>query len=168
MKIKPYKNDLADRIAELLQNARNSIVRNVNTTMVVTYFEIGRMIVEDEQKGKNRADYGKHILEDAAKRLSHKFGRGFSQRNLEQMRQFYLVYSNPQIPQTVSAEFKLSWSHYLKLMRIVDENERKFYEIESINNNWSLRELERQYNSALYTRLALSKDKKKILELSNK
>ena len=86
-------------------------------------------------------------------------------RNIEQMRQFYSVYS---IPQTVSAEFKLSWSHYLILMRINDENERRFYEVESLKNNWSLRELKRQLNSALYTRLSISKDKNQILELSTK
>ena len=84
-------------------------------------------------------------------------------RNIEQMRQFYSVYS---IPQTVSAEFKLSWSHYLILMRINDENERRFYEVESLKNNWSLRELKRQLNSALYTRLSISKDKNQIIELS--
>lgn len=105
------------------------------------------------------------MLSELSKRLISQFGKGFSQRNLEQMRQFYLVYS---IPQTVSAEFKLSWSHYLKLMRIQDINERNFYEIETSKNNWSLRELQRQYDSALYTRLSISLDKEKVLELSQK
>ncbi len=89
------------------------------------------------------------------------FGKGFSVTNIQQMRNFYLIY---QKQQTLSAKFELSWSHYLKLMRIDDTEERKFYEIESIKNNWSIRELQRQYNSALYTRLALSRDKKKIKE----
>jgi len=133
--------------------------------MSLTYFEIGRMIVEEEQKGELRANYGKQIIKTLSIKLTKDFGQGFSMRNIEQMRQFYIAYS---IPQTVSAEFKLSWSHYLILMRINDENERRFYEVESIKNNWSLRELKRQLNSALYTRLSISKDKNQILELSTK
>jgi predicted nuclease of restriction endonuclease-like (RecB) superfamily len=123
------------------------------------------MIVEEEQKGELRANYGKQIIKTLSIKLTKDFGQGFSMRNNEQMRQFYIAYS---IPQTVSAEFKLSWSHYLTLMRINDENERRFYEVESIKNNWSLRELKRQLNSALYTRLSISKDKNQILELSTK
>ena len=158
-------SNLIGRITVLLENARNKVISTINHTMVLTYFEIGRMIVDDEQDGKERADYGKHILTDLSQKLTSDFGKGFSQRNLEQMRQFYLVYSKTQ---TVSAEFQLSWSHYLKLMRIDDENERKFYEIEASKNNWSLRELQRQYDSALYTRLTLSRDKDQILHLSSK
>jgi predicted nuclease of restriction endonuclease-like (RecB) superfamily len=223
------KNELFDNIRVLLTEARKSIVRNINQTMVYTYYEIGRMIVEDEQKGAYRAEYGMRILEELSIRLTKEFGKGFSLRNLEQMRQFYLTYS---IPQTLSAElqitdnemneisstvltksspigqtvsdqfnknlqtmseesqvfkneqieisatllrkslpiphFQLSWSHYLKLMRMEDIAERQFYEIETINNQWSLRELQRQYDSALYQRLALSKDKQGIIELSKK
>lgn len=133
--------------------------------MVYTYFEIGRTIVEEEQNGNIRAEYGKQVMIELSKKLTEEFGKGFSRRNLEQMRQFYLTYSKTQ---TVSAEFNLSWSHYLKLMRIDNENERKFYEIESFENNWSLRELQRQYDSALYERLALSRDKQGIKELSEK
>ena len=158
-------NDLIKRISDLLRNARNKVVSTVNQTMVITYFEIGRMIVEEEQNGKEKAEYGKQILKSLSLKLSGDFGKGFSQRNLEQMRQFYIIYSKTQ---TVSAEFRLSWSHYLKLMRIDDISERKFYEIESAKGNWSLRELERQYDSALYTRLSLSRDKRQILELSTK
>lgn len=158
-------NRLANRISELLIAARTKVLQTVNITMVMTYFEIGRMIVEEEQKGKERADYGKRIITLLSERLTNEFGKGFSQRNLEQIRQFYSVYSKAQTP---SAEFNLSWSHYMKLMRIDDENERKFYEIESFRNNWSLRELNRQYDSALFTRLALSKDKNEILQLSLK
>ncbi len=156
-------NQLANRISELLISARTKVLQTVNNTMVLTYFEIGRMIVEEEQNGKQRADYGKHIIKSLSERLTKEFGKGFSQRNLEQIRQFYSVYSKTQ---TLSAEFNLSWSHYLKLMRIDDENERKFYEIESYKNNWSLRELNRQYDTALFTRLTLSKDKNEILQLS--
>ncbi|MPM85609.1 putative nuclease YhcG [bioreactor metagenome] len=133
--------------------------------MVTTYFEIGRMIVEEEQKGKERAEYGQQLINELSYKLSTEFGKGFSPTNIKQMRSFYLIYSKGQ---TVSDEFNLSWSHYLKLMRIDDENERRFYEIETYKNNWSLRELQRQYDSALYTRLALSRDKKKVIELSEK
>jgi len=154
-----------DRIAKLLVEARSSVVQTINKTMVHTYFEIGRMIVEEEQNGNIRAEYGKQVLIELSKKLTDEFGKGFSRRNLEQMRQFYLTYSKTQ---TVSAEFNLSWSHYLKLMRIDNENERKFYEIEAFENNWSLRELQRQYDSALYERLALSRGKKGVKELSEK
>jgi len=177
-------SDLIDKISELVRNARAGIVRTVNYTMTTTYFEIGRMIVEDEQSGNKRADYGKQILISLSERLTRENGKGFSVDNLERMKKFYILYS-PKISATVlrklvsdgkqlqkhqalSDIFKLSWSHYLMLMRIDDENERKFYEIEAIQNNWSLRELQRQYDSGLYLRLALSKNKKKVLALAAK
>ncbi len=189
------------QIVDLLQSARQRVVSTVNQTMVLTYFEIGRMIVEEEQNGKNRAEYGTSLLRDLSKVLTLEFGKGFSITNIQQMRNFYLVYQKQQTvsvksenvkQQTVSRnsqkeisstllvesekqnqqimldKFKLSWSHYLKLMRIDDENERQFYEIESLKNNWSVRELERQYDSALYTRLVLSRNKDKVKELSEK
>ncbi|MBP6385381.1 MAG: DUF1016 family protein [Pseudarcicella sp.] len=156
---------LINKISELLISAKTKVLQTVNHTMVLTYFEIGRMIVDEEQNGKHRADYGKKIIKSLSERLTKEFGKGFSQRNLEQIRQFYSVYSKTQ---TLSAEFNISWSHYMKLMRIDDDYERKFYEIESFKNNWSLKELNRQYDSALFTRLALSKDKNEILELSLK
>ena len=158
-------NQLANKISELLISARSKVLHAVNHTMVLTYYEIGRMIIEEEQKGKQRADYGKQIIKTLSERLTKEFGKGFSQRNLEQIRQFYSVYSKTQ---TLSAEFNLSWSHYLKLMRIDNEVERRFYEIEAYKNNWSLRELNRQYDTALFTRLSLSKDENEILELSVK
>ncbi|BBD45231.1 DUF1016 family protein [Petrimonas sulfuriphila] len=153
------------KVSELLKQAQSNVVQTVNKTMVTTYFEIGRMIVEEEQKGKERAEYGQQLINELSYKLSTEFGKGFSPTNIKQMRSFYLIYSKGQ---TVSDEFNLSWSHYLKLMRIDDENERRFYEIETYKNNWSLRELQRQYDSALYTRLALSRDKKKVIELSEK
>ena len=185
------KNELFDNIRVLLTEARKSVVRNINQTMVYTYYEIGRMIVEDEQQGQHRAQYGKQVLIELSERLTKEFGRGFSVDNLELMKKFYIVYSS-QISETVFRKFQntenqsveisetllrksvsipnfqLSWSHYLKLMRIEDIAERQFYEIETLNNQWSLRELQRQYDSALYQRLALSKDKQGILELSKK
>ncbi len=159
------RSNFYNKVAYLLKEARKSVVQTVNKTMVYTYFEIGRMIVEEEQNGKERAEYGKQIIKGLSKRLISEFGKGFSQRNLEQMRQFYLTYSKTQ---TLSAEFNLSWSHYLKLMRIDNENERNFYEKEALINNWSLRELQRQFDSALYERLVLSRDKKTVKELSEK
>jgi len=165
MKQTPTTPNFYNQVVELLQSARNSVIQTVNQTMVLTYFEIGKMIVEEEQCGKERADYGKKLLEELAKILTKEFGRGFSETNLKQMRQFYLIYS---IGQTVSDEFKLSWSHYLKLMRIDNENERKFYEIEAFKNNWSIRQLQRKYDSALYARLALSRNKDEVKALSEK
>ena len=168
-------NELTNKISELLISARAKVLQAVNHTMVLTYFEIGRMIVEEEQNGKQRAGYGKQLIIELSEKLTKEFGKGFSITNLQQMRQFFVVYSKQQTvsansdkSQTVSDEFKLSWSHYLKLMRIDNENERKFYEIEAFKNNWSIRELQRQYDSALYARLALSRNKDEVKALSEK
>lgn len=180
---------LFHQVAELLQNARQQVLRTVNSTMTYTYFEIGRMIVEEEQNGKNRAEYGKQILKGLSEQLTSEFGKGFSVDNLQNMRKLYLVYSNYETlssisdsnaakSETVSSisekseiplmtlHFILTWSHYIFLMNIDDSKERKFYEIESIKCRWSLRELKRQYDSALYARLALSRDKEGVLKLS--
>ncbi|MBV6493866.1 MAG: putative nuclease YhcG [Turneriella sp.] len=181
------KSTLYERISELLEQARTQVVRSVNSTMVHTYFEIGRIIVEDEQQGNERAEYGKEVLKELSKQLTKQFGKGFSVENLDRMRFFFRAYSSPKISSTVltkltkgesypdsliqqaqPTEFNLSWSHYLKLMRIDDLNERQFYEIEATTNSWSVRELQRQFDSGLYQRLTLSRDKKKIKELSQK
>jgi predicted nuclease of restriction endonuclease-like (RecB) superfamily len=192
---------LFSQVVELLQNARQQVLRTVNSTMVYTYFEIGKMIVEEEQNGKDRAEYGKKLLKGLSEQLNNEFGKGFSIDNLENMRKFYLAYSisesvtrilqiqksqpltgelNTTISQSLTgisenqkaqsliSFFKLTWTHYVFLMRIDDLNERRFYEIESEKYNWSVRELKRQYNSALYTRLILSRDKAGILKLSEK
>ena len=159
------KKDVYAEISSLLKEARKSIVSNINTTMTKTYFLIGKRIVEEEQNGNERAEYGEKLIKNLSKRLTEEFGKGFSKRNLWQMKQFYLAYSKVQ---TVSAQFKLSWSHYLILMRMENIEERNFYEIESIQNNWSLRELRRQIDSALYERLVLSRDKEKVKELAFK
>lgn len=159
------KGQLFHNIRELILITRQKIYSHVNTAMVRTYFEIGRMIVEDEQKGKSRAEYGKAQLKVLSKQLSREFGRGFSERNLEYMRNFYLIYSKSQTVSAKSNQFKLSWSHYVFLIRL-EKPIRQFYEIESIENNWSLRELKRQFNSSLYERLALTKDKAKLFEMS--
>ena len=187
-------NDLQNKVifhqvAELLQNARQQVLRTVNSTMTITYFEIGKIIVEEEQNGEERAQYGKQLLKVLSEKLTKEFGKGFSLRNLEQIRQFYLTYSNSESltrileirkTQSLTAEFKkidyqalssffkLTFTHYVFLMRIDDEKERRFYKIESEKHNWSVRELKRQYDSALYTRLSLSRDKEGILKLSEK
>ena len=177
MTSKPSNTTFYYQIVDLLQSARKKVVQTVNQTMVHTYFEIGRMIVEEEQDGKERADYGKQILKELSTILTERFGKGFSVDNLENMRRLYVTYGKSETPsrisgkansETPSRNFKLSWSHYLKLMRIEDINERQFYEIESFKNNWSVRELQRQFDSALYGRLALSRDKEKVKELSEK
>lgn len=126
-------------IRVLLVEARQSVVKQVNATMIKTYYEIGRRIVEQEQQGKEVANYGDYILVRLSESLSGSFGKGFSKRNLELMRQFYLTYRIAKSPISQS----LSWTHYIRLMRISDPDERRFYEIEAANNNWSVRELNR-------------------------
>lgn len=163
------KTDLAERIEQLIEETKKRTVATINTAMVYTYYEIGRMIVEEEQKGKLRAEYGKAVLKELSTRLTNKFGKGFSVENLDRMRYFYKTYSKTNSSTLLTnLQFSLSWSHYLKLMRIDNPEERKFYEIEAIENNWSLRELQRQFDSSLYERLQLSRDKEGIKELSKK
>ncbi len=163
------KTDLAERIEQLIEETKKRTVATINTAMVYTYYEIGRMIVEEEQKGKLRAEYGKAVLKELSIRLTNKFGKGFSVENLDRMRYFYKTYSKTNSSTVLTnLQFSLSWSHYLKLMRIDNPEERKFYEIEAIENNWSLRELQRQFDSSLYERLQLSRDKEGIKELSQK
>ena len=163
------KTDLAERIEQLIEETKKRTVATINTAMVYTYYEIGRMIVEEEQKGKLRAEYGKAVLKELSIRLTNKFGKGFSVENLDRMRYFYKTYSKTNSSTVLTnLQFSLSWSHYLKLMRIDNPEERKFYEIEAIENNWSLRELQRQFDSSLYERLQLSRDKDGIRELSKK
>lgn len=174
---RPYPNQ---DISVLLDNARRQAKTAVNTAMVYTYYEIGRRIVEEEQHGQDRAAYGQQLLQGLSEYLTKEFGKGFSLTNLKQFRQFYTVYVNDQIGHTVSDQFTnlpavstgrkffLSWSHYLKLMRIKNIDERHFYEIEAAKNDWSLSELKRQYDSSLYERLALSSDKEKVFKLAQK
>lgn len=174
------KNTFFEDVCNLLSNARKNVKKAADLAMVYSYFEVGRRIVEEEQSGADRAQYGQYILKELSEYLTKNFGKGFSVTNLKQMRQFYLVYAQDQIGQTLSDQFKnhptvstgrkffLSWSHYLKLMRIENIDERHFYEVEAVKNNWSLRELNRQFDAALYERLALSIDKEKISQLAKK
>ncbi|MCI6382018.1 MAG: PDDEXK nuclease domain-containing protein [Fusobacterium mortiferum] len=159
------KRDIFIDIKNIIELSRKKVISSINSTMTTTYFLIGKRIVEEEQGGEKRAEYGENLIIKLSEKLTRDYGKGFSKRNLWQMKKFYLSY---QKVQTVSAEFKLSYSHYLTLMRVANIEERNFYEIEAINNSWSLRELKRQMDSALYERLVLSRDKEKVLELSQK
>ena len=177
---KVSEENYINEIKDLLSKARERVKTAINVTMVYTYYEIGRRIVEQEQRGKNRAEYGKEILKQLSKALTKEFGKGYSISNLKMIRQFFIIYSNDKIGQTVFTEsdnlpktlegrnFYLGWGHYIRLMRIADIDKRHFYEIEAYKNNWSVRELDRQYCSSLYERLALSRNKEKVLELSQK
>ena len=174
------KDEFLKSVSDVLTQARKKAKTAVNLSMVYAYFEIGRMIVEEEQQAKNRAAYGQQLLKELSAHLTKTCGKGFSVGNLKNIRQFYKVYSTDQIGETVFSQFEnfpavctgrkffLSWAHYLKLMRIENVDERHFYEIESVKNDWSLRELQRQFDSALYQRLLLSTEKENVKQLAKK
>jgi len=191
---------LFSEVRDLILSARKMVVHAVDALQVITNFEIGKRIVEHEQKGNQRAAYGENLIKSLSNKLTKEFGNGFSKRNLEYIRKFYLVYQDRAIriaqtalaqsqkyrtklgksqkTQTVFAEllrsqktlrkFTLSWSHYIFLISLADKKERDFYEIEAFEQNWSLRELRRQFDSSLYERLALSRNKKEVKQLSRK
>ena len=198
-----------DGIRELIAGARTTVARGVDLVQVHTNFEIGRRIVEEEQRGEDRAAYGEEVIRTLAGRLTGEFGKGFSLSNLRSMRQFYLQnqdrigqsmtdeFNAPAIGQSMTGQlailqtasgksgsspirqsltgelgnpalrpFTLSWTHYVFLLRVKDPNERSFYEIEAAEQNWTVRELKRQFDSGLYERLALSRDKEGIRRLA--
>ena len=155
-------DSLFDNIKDMVINSRNRVYSAVNTEMLNLYWNIGKVIMEIQQ-GDERAAYGDAVLDKLSQKLTNEFGKGFSSRNLRTMRKFYLMYP---IWKTVSA--KLSWSHYLELIKIDEEPKRNFYLNECINSRWSVRELQRQRDSLLYERLTLSANKEKILELAEK
>ena len=173
-------NKFLNKVSLLIEEAKKNVKTAVNIAMVYTYFEIGRMIIEEEQNGDNRAEYGKYIIKNLSSFLTEHYGKGYSVDNLKLIRRFYIIYKIDSIGETVfpqsknypvtitGRKFYLSWSHYLKLMRISNIEERHFYEIESVKNDWSLSELKRQYDSSLYERLALSKNKDEVMLLSQK
>lgn len=229
-----FNKKFVNEIKDILNIAKERVATSINIAMVYSYYEIGKRIVMEEQKGKSRADYGKELLEMLSCELTKEYGRGYSFSNLKIIRRFYLIYSQDQIRQTVFSESKdklslskenqigqtvfaeskdnlsltdknqihqpvvaeskdsmslnqydiegidkypltsdgkrffLSWGHYIRLMRITNVDERHFYEIECYNCKWSVRELDRQYNSSLYERLVLSRDKDKVKELSTR
>jgi predicted nuclease of restriction endonuclease-like (RecB) superfamily len=169
----------------LVKHARNITVQQVNMIQLLTYYAIGKWIVEVQQKGESRARYGIQVIKRLSEEMKKNFERGFSEDSLKNARKFYLTYKN-RIDETVfnlfaveksetvfsffeeEPPFIVSWSHFLQLMRIENEDERSFYEIESAKSGWSVRTLQRQYNSSLYERLALSRDKEAVLQLAKK
>lgn len=161
-----YTTSMIQEIKELLSGARQRVAVQVNTELLSTYWNIGRIIVEHEQNSQERAAYGKQTLKALSKELTKEFGKGFSVSNLQFMRRFYQTY---QIQQTMSV--KLSWSHYCELLTISDDDKRSFYEKEAINSGWSIREMKRQIATSLYERLLLSDgkaNKEKILAFAEK
>lgn len=152
-------NNLLDNIITLLVSSRQQLQQTINITMVQTYWNIGRLIVEDEQNGKNRAEYGTQQLEYLAQRLQTDFGRGFDARNLRNMRKFYLVY-----PIWNAVRTQLGWTHYRILIRIENKDAREWYTNESIVNQWSYRALERQISTLYYERLLSSKEKSPVVK----
>lgn len=168
----PNFNALLEQVRSLVQSARKTAATVINSLQVITSFEIGRMIVEHEQQGAQRAKYGQLVLKTLSDRLTAEFGRGFSKSNLEYMRRFFLEYRDrsEQIAQTPSGQFaaifSLSWSQYIFLLSMNNPAERQFYEIESATNAWTLPELRRQFDSSLYERLALSRDKDDMRRLA--
>lgn len=159
-------NSMIKEIKELLLTARQNVAVQVNSELLTTYWQIGRIIVEHEQDNKVRANYGKFTLKQLSNELTKEFGKGFSRSNLQNMRAFFLAYP---ICQTVSG--KLSWSHYCELLTISDTDKRSFYEKEAINSGWSIRELKRQISTSLYERLLLSegkRNKETVLALAEK
>lgn len=197
--MKPTKSNpaLSERVITLIEEARRKVAVSANFALVYTYYEIGRMIVEEEQGGKVRAEYGEKLLSELSEKLTDRFGKGWSIENLTRIRKFYLVYGEFEISSTVftkstfsefvntvdeihpcqSSEnrflpnrpsFTLSWSHYLVLMRIADSAERQFYEREAAEGQWSLRQLSRQIGSQLYERMQKHKDACSVQELMRK
>lgn len=188
------ENALFERISSLIDLAHKRVKTTIDTTMVYTYYGVGQYIVEDEQQGERRAQYGQAVLKNLSTRLTNKYGEGWSVDTLENCRKFYRIYSGYEISSAVQTKsetlfrksdiqpleisetlsrkygnnlsFTLSWSHYLVLMRIKNEEERRFYEIECQKQDWSVRQLKREYGASLYERLALSRDPKEVLRLS--
>ena len=182
------QTELFNYVAHIIEEARRQVRTAVNTVMVYAYYEIGRHIVEYEQDGDIRAEYGRALLNELSAKLTERFGKGWGATLLKNIRQFYLVYkerenqrlvfsddppnelatqcmANLQLPN--AKPFILSWSHYLILIRIKDAAARSFYEIECAAQNWSVRQLQRQVNSCLYERLALSRNKEEVMRLAN-
>ncbi len=194
--IETRATQLAEKIEILVTEARKKVASVANTAQVYTYYEIGRYIIEDEQGGKLRAEYGKGVLKRVSERLTERLGKGWSEENLRLMRKFYTLYSHVQSPifkiqtsgleiqtpkiQTSGSEiqnensnhrlrnyqFVLPWTHYLILTHVSDPDARSFYEIEAFKQQWSKRQLQRQIGSGLYERLALSRDKDEVMRLA--
>lgn len=171
-------DQLFEQVSHLIAEARSYVAKTVNSAMVVTYYEIGRHIVENEQNGQERAQYGKQVLQELSARLTAEFGKGWSVETLDKCRKLYRAYGISSTAQTKSSSADLvysvdeiqlphlSWNHLQILMRIEDAQARHFYEVESQRQNWSVRQLQRQVASSLYERLALSRDKDEVMRLA--
>ena len=151
-------NNYINEVKEILKNARQKAYNTINSVMVEAYWKIGRRIVEEEQSGRERAEYGKEILQNLSKELTEEFGKGYSYRTLREIRQFYLMFSDFEKWRTVSA--KLTWSHFQKVLRVSNEKARIFYLTEAAENMWSVRTLDRNISTLYYNRIVASIDKK--------
>ena len=161
--VEKVKSSLLNDVREIISAARSQAVRSVDSCRVQMYWHIGRRIFEEEQLGKDRADYGTYLIKNLAKQLEPEYGSGFSVRQLEMCRQFYRLY-----PIANALRSQLNWTQYRMLIQIEDQDKRLYYELESVNNNWTARETERQINSQLYERLLLSNDKEAVLAVARK
>lgn len=161
--VEKVKSSLLNDVREIISAARSQAVRSVDSCRVQMYWHIGRRIFEEEQHGKDRADYGVYLIKNLAKQLEPEYGSGFSVRQLEMCRQFYRLY-----PIANAVRSQLNWTQYRMLIQIEDPDKRLYYELESVNNNWTARETERQINSQLYERLLLSNDKEAVLAVARK
>jgi predicted nuclease of restriction endonuclease-like (RecB) superfamily len=157
----PSLDSAYQRIRAALTQARDRAYQAINSAMVLAYWEIGRAIVEEEQQGNERANYGAQLIQTLSQRLTRDFGKGFDQSNLFHMKAFFLAY-----PKVDALRRELSWTHYRLLLRVANLDARSFYENEAVNARWSTRELERQIHSLLFERLALSKDRQGVLSLA--
>ena len=154
---------LYNEVREIIASARQSAVRSVDFYRVQMYWNIGKRILETEQEGKERAEYGTYLLKNLAKKLEPEYGSGFSVRQLERSRQFYKMY-----PIATALRTQFNWTQYKLLLAISDDYKREYYELEAVNNGWTAREMERQINSQLYERLLLSNDKESVLAVARK
>lgn len=156
-------SDILDDARKIIEISRNSAVKSVDFCRVQMYWNLGRRIFEEEQDGKERADYGAYLVKKLAEKLEVEYGSGFNKRQLERARQFYCLY-----PIATALRSQLNWSQYRRLIQISDPAKREYYELESVNNGWTSRETERQINSLLYERLLLSNNKESILAVARK
>ena len=162
--IVPYNNtNLYAEIKHLIEEARKQVVRSVNSAMVFTYWEIGKLILEEEQNGEDRAEYGKYLLKNLSENLTREFGKGFTERNLRFMRQFYVLF-----PIRYALRTELSWTHYRLLLNVEKEEIRNYYLTESIESGWSARQLERQITSFYYERILASQNKEVVQQEAQK
>lgn len=152
-----------DKVRGILEEARSRVVRAVNSEMVRAYWMIGQAIVEQEQRGRQRADYGERLIEQLSQKLQAEFGKGFQSRNLWWMRDFYLKF-----PILNSLRSELTWTHYRLLLKVENPEARAFYETEAAEGNWSTRQMERQINSLMYERVALTRQKRAALAEARK